>query len=49
MTQEANVSNRLASETVLTPAEVERVREIWEQEERGDLELISATEVWETV
>ena len=40
------IREKLKRDTALYPAEVQRILEIWEQDDRGDLDLIPADEVW---
>lgn len=41
------IREKLKRDTALYPAEVNRILEIWEQEDRGDLDLTAAEEVWD--
>lgn len=40
------IREKLKRETKLYPREVERILEVWEDEQEGDLETTSAEEVW---
>lgn len=41
------IREKLRRDTALYPAEVQRILNIWEQDDRGDLDLIPAAEVWD--
>lgn len=43
------IREKLKRDTALYPEEVNRILEVWEQEERGDLELTPADQAWKKV
>lgn len=43
------IREKLRRETVLYPREVERILEVWEREEKGEMEWVSEDEAWERI
>ncbi|MFB6242384.1 MAG: ribbon-helix-helix protein, CopG family [Candidatus Nanosalina sp.] len=43
------IREKLKRETVLYPREVERILEVWEQEEKGEMEWVSEDEAWDRI
>jgi Arc/MetJ-type ribon-helix-helix transcriptional regulator len=41
------IRDKLKQETLLSPEEVERILKTWEKKENGELETVSAEQVWE--
>jgi len=43
------IREKLKRETVLYPREVDRILEVWEKEEKGEMECVSEDEAWDRI